>query len=166
MSKRSRLAGKPLTAREQEILNAVVEGFGSRDIGDLLFIAERTARTHTSNILAKLGAHNRTDAVRIARETGLLDGTAPVAVELPPRYRHRNGEQEPPTEVGYFWTEIETAGEQNLIQLAAAPWGEWRQRWMGKGWEPHEPEKLRELGMRFWGQLLAPWDEDTHDWRP
>lgn len=170
-----------MSERERELLGLVAQGFSNREIGGLLFIAERTVRTHCSNIIAKLEARNRTDAARIARETGLLDGEAVLVPEpLPcsvlflrfeaaqhqkaqaskPRYAHRDGEAEPPTEPGYFWTECvgttATPGARSLVELAVAPWGEWRQRWPGKGWEPYRPEKYRELGVRFWGPLLHP----------
>lgn len=152
------LLGEPLTAREREIVSAVAQGWGNADIGEILFIDERTVRTHCSHIIAKLGARNRTDAARIARETGLLDGMA-IVVEPPQRYHHRNGGQEPPEIVGFFFTEIDGTSERDFIQFAKAPWGEWRMRRLGSDWEAYQPEVLRASGTRFWGPVVAPWEE-------
>ena len=63
----------PLTQRELEVLSHVAEGLSNKQIGERLFISERTVKFHVSAILGKLGAQNRTDAVRLAREQGLID---------------------------------------------------------------------------------------------
>ncbi len=55
-----------LTGREREVLVLMVKGATNRVIGRSLYISERTAGVHVSNILAKLGAANRTEAARIA----------------------------------------------------------------------------------------------------
>ncbi|MGH8776796.1 MAG: helix-turn-helix transcriptional regulator [Jiangellaceae bacterium] len=65
-----------LTAREREVLALLAEGRTNRQIGQQLYIAEKTASVHVSNILAKLGASGRTEAVTIAHRRGMLD--APV----------------------------------------------------------------------------------------
>jgi DNA-binding NarL/FixJ family response regulator len=62
-----------LTPREAEVLALVAEGGSNRDVGQRLFISTKTASVHVSNILAKLGARSRTEAVSIARRRGLLD---------------------------------------------------------------------------------------------
>jgi ATP/maltotriose-dependent transcriptional regulator MalT len=63
-----------LTSRECEILELLTTGATNRLIGRSLFISERTASVHVSNILAKLGAANRTEAARIAlRMDGRMD---------------------------------------------------------------------------------------------
>jgi DNA-binding CsgD family transcriptional regulator len=62
-----------LTAREQEVLALLAEGLTNRQIGQRLYIAEKTASVHVSNILAKLGASGRTEAVTVAHRRGLLD---------------------------------------------------------------------------------------------
>jgi two-component system, NarL family, response regulator LiaR len=62
-----------LTARELEILKLMAEGLTNRSIAERLFISEATARFHVSNILAKLGAANRTEAVRQANKRHLID---------------------------------------------------------------------------------------------
>lgn len=58
----------PLTERELEVLQAIAKGQINRSIGEALFISERTVKFHVSAILQKLGADNRTEAVKIARE--------------------------------------------------------------------------------------------------
>ena len=60
-----------LTARERDVLAAVARGLSNRAIADELGITERTARTHVSNILAKLGLASRTQAALLAAEHGL-----------------------------------------------------------------------------------------------
>jgi DNA-binding NarL/FixJ family response regulator len=55
-----------LTARERDVLAGVARGLSNRAIADELGIAERTARTHVSNILAKLGLTSRTQAALFA----------------------------------------------------------------------------------------------------
>ena len=62
-----------LTPREGEVLALVPEGASNRDVGQRLFISTKTASVHVSNILAKLGARSRTEAVSIARRRGLPD---------------------------------------------------------------------------------------------
>lgn len=64
-----------LTPRERDVLALVAQGLPNRAIGDALGITERTARTHVSNILAKLGLTSRTQAALYAVEQG-LDGDA------------------------------------------------------------------------------------------
>jgi DNA-binding NarL/FixJ family response regulator len=61
-----------LTAREKEVLELVAAGLANGEIAGRLFISERTVKFHVSSILAKLGAKNRTQAVRVARERGLV----------------------------------------------------------------------------------------------
>jgi DNA-binding CsgD family transcriptional regulator/tetratricopeptide (TPR) repeat protein len=62
-----------LTAREAEVLGLVAEGRSNGEIGRALFISTKTASVHVSNILAKLGAASRGEAVAVARTAGLLD---------------------------------------------------------------------------------------------
>jgi DNA-binding NarL/FixJ family response regulator len=63
---------EPLTSREQEVLNHLAEGSTNKEIAAELFITERTVKFHVSSILSKLGAGNRTEAVRIAAHNGLV----------------------------------------------------------------------------------------------
>jgi DNA-binding NarL/FixJ family response regulator len=60
-----------LTAREREVLAGVARGLSNRAIAEELGITERTARTHVSNVLAKLHLASRTQAALYAVEHGL-----------------------------------------------------------------------------------------------
>ena len=60
-----------LTAREREVLAALADGLSNIELAERLFISERTANRHLSNIFTKLGVRNRTSAARIAIEAGL-----------------------------------------------------------------------------------------------
>ncbi|MDC0769798.1 helix-turn-helix transcriptional regulator [Streptomyces sp. HD] len=62
----------PLTAREQDVLRLLALGRSNRQIGEELYITGKTASVHVSNILAKLGAASRTEAVAIAYRQGLI----------------------------------------------------------------------------------------------
>jgi NarL family two-component system response regulator LiaR len=62
---------EPLTEREVEVLRLVAQGLSNEEIGARLFIAERTVRTHVSNILGKLHLANRTQAALYALREGL-----------------------------------------------------------------------------------------------
>ncbi|MFE6630253.1 ATP-binding protein [Streptomyces rochei] len=61
-----------LTAREQEVLRLLARGRSNRQIGEELFITAKTASVHVSNILAKLEAASRTEAVAVAYRQGLI----------------------------------------------------------------------------------------------
>ena len=61
-----------LTTRQKEVLNLIAKGLLNKEIADRLYISERTVKFHVSEILAKLGAGNRTEAVAIATEKGLI----------------------------------------------------------------------------------------------
>lgn len=65
-------AAAPLTEREQEVLRGLAAGHPNKRIGSHMGISEGTVKVHVSNILAKLGAGNRTEAVLRAQELGLL----------------------------------------------------------------------------------------------
>ncbi|MEU8777340.1 response regulator transcription factor [Streptomyces sp. NPDC048606] len=62
----------PLTAREQDVLNAVADGLSNIEIGRRLVIAEATVKTHLLRVFAKLDVGDRTHAVVVAMERGLL----------------------------------------------------------------------------------------------
>ncbi|GMQ86355.1 MAG: response regulator transcription factor [Acidimicrobiia bacterium] len=62
-----------LTGREQEILSLVARGLTNPQIADRLFISVSTVNFHVHNILDKLGAKTRTEAVTIAAGEGLID---------------------------------------------------------------------------------------------
>ncbi|MGW4484376.1 response regulator [Amycolatopsis sp. NPDC004368] len=63
-----------LSPREREVLTLVGEGLANREIATRLRISERTARTHVSAVLAKLGCATRTQAAIVAVRTGLVEG--------------------------------------------------------------------------------------------
>ncbi|HEY6749683.1 MAG TPA: AAA family ATPase [Mycobacteriales bacterium] len=65
-------ADSTLTARERDVLALLAKGRTNRQIGRTLFISEKTASVHVSNILGKLGASGRTEAVAIASRRGLV----------------------------------------------------------------------------------------------
>ncbi len=67
----ARTALGSLSAREREVLAALAEGLTNRELADRLFISERTANRHVSNIFVKLGVRNRTAAARVALGAGL-----------------------------------------------------------------------------------------------
>jgi NarL family two-component system response regulator LiaR len=60
-----------LTDREVEILQQMALGLTNQEIADVLVLSERTVRTHVTNILAKLGLSNRTQAVLYALRAGI-----------------------------------------------------------------------------------------------
>ena len=60
-----------LTAREAEVLALVATGQTNRQIGEQLFVSEKTASVHVSNILRKLGVTSRVDAAAVAQRLGV-----------------------------------------------------------------------------------------------
>jgi two-component system NarL family response regulator len=67
-----RPAHKELTARETEILGLIVKGLSNREIAGVIGASEGTVRIHVSNILAKLGVSDRTEAAVQAIERGIV----------------------------------------------------------------------------------------------
>ncbi len=63
---------EPLTERELEVLNLLAQGMPNKEIAAHLVISERTAKFHVSSIMGKLGATNRTEAVSLAAQRGLI----------------------------------------------------------------------------------------------
>jgi DNA-binding NarL/FixJ family response regulator len=63
---------EPLTPREQEVLQLMAQGLQNKEIAVQLVISERTVKFHVSAILSKLGAGNRTEAVTMAVQQGLI----------------------------------------------------------------------------------------------
>lgn len=62
-----------LTRREQQVLTLMAEGRTNKEIAASLSITERTVKYHVGAILGKLGAGNRTEAVRLAARRGLVE---------------------------------------------------------------------------------------------
>jgi DNA-binding NarL/FixJ family response regulator len=63
---------EPLAPRELEVLRLVARGLQNKEIAAQLVITERTVKFYVSNILSKLGAGSRTEAVAIAAQRGLI----------------------------------------------------------------------------------------------
>jgi DNA-binding CsgD family transcriptional regulator len=68
-----RATASTLTDREEEVLGLVAQGLSNRQIGERLFISTKTVSVHVSNLLAKLGASGRAEAVSLAHQRGLLE---------------------------------------------------------------------------------------------
>jgi DNA-binding NarL/FixJ family response regulator len=65
-------AEEALSPRELEILQAVARGLSNKDIGRRLFVSEATVKTHLLRIFGKLGVDDRTAAVTVALERGII----------------------------------------------------------------------------------------------
>jgi len=63
---------EPLSERELEVLRLISTGRSNREIAELLVITLSTVKTHINRLYGKLEAKRRTEAIRIARELGLL----------------------------------------------------------------------------------------------
>jgi DNA-binding NarL/FixJ family response regulator len=63
---------EPLTERELEVLKLLAQGMPNKEIAAQLVVSERTAKFHVSSIMGKLGATNRTEAVSLAAQKGLI----------------------------------------------------------------------------------------------
>ena len=71
-SEPARRAVAELTDREREVLVLMAKGRSNTEIGQDLYVAEATVKTHVGRILAKLSARDRVQAVVTAYETGLV----------------------------------------------------------------------------------------------
>ena len=72
-ARRSPAADNPLTSREREVLGLIARGRANKAIAFELGVAEKTVKTHVSNILAKLNVTDRTQAALYAVREGLVD---------------------------------------------------------------------------------------------
>ncbi|MBE0687025.1 MAG: response regulator transcription factor [Anaerolineaceae bacterium] len=66
------LPGQDLSEREREVLALMVEGLNNKQISERLFISQSTAKSHVSNVLAKLNVNSRTEAVSFALKNKLI----------------------------------------------------------------------------------------------
>ena len=62
----------PLSDRELDVLRLLADGRSNREIATALFLAEGTVKNHVTNVLGKLGARDRTDAVLRAVRRGII----------------------------------------------------------------------------------------------
>ncbi len=72
LSNERQLTYETLTERELEVLTLLAQGMPNKEIAAHLVISERTAKFHVSSIMGKLGATNRTEAVALAAQKGLI----------------------------------------------------------------------------------------------
>ncbi|MBL85659.1 MAG: helix-turn-helix transcriptional regulator [Winogradskyella sp.] len=61
-----------ITTREYEVLQYISDGLSNKEIGEKLFLSESTIKTHVSNLLVKLNAKRRTQAVQIAKSLNII----------------------------------------------------------------------------------------------
>jgi PAS domain S-box-containing protein len=94
----------PLSTRQVEVLRLVAVGASAAEMADELSISEATVRTHVKNILERLSAKNRAQAVALAMGNGLLGdprehgiSVAPIRPRRRPRGRRPQPERTPPS---------------------------------------------------------------------
>ncbi|GGG41483.1 hypothetical protein GCM10011414_08760 [Croceivirga lutea] len=63
-----------ISNREYEVLVEISKGYSNKEIGEHLFVSESTIKTHVSNLLVKLEAKRRTEALRRAKELHIIVG--------------------------------------------------------------------------------------------
>ncbi|HUF03181.1 MAG TPA: response regulator transcription factor [Aridibacter sp.] len=71
-TKSGNLNDSDLTKQEHRVLTLVAEGMSNSEIAEELFITESTVKTHVSNVLLKLNARRRTEAVKIGRDLEII----------------------------------------------------------------------------------------------
>ena len=90
-SNEERAFEEPLTPREIDVLELLAEGLANKPIAARLGISDQTVKFHVASICGKLGAANRTDAVRRAVRRGLISLYRPICfiIRLAPTARSR-----------------------------------------------------------------------------
>ncbi len=63
---------EPLSQREIEVLHHLADGNRNKDIARILFISEETVKAHVKHIMEKLGANDRTHALAIGVQRGII----------------------------------------------------------------------------------------------
>lgn len=61
-----------LSDREKEVLKLIAEGYTSREIADSLYLSIKTVMTHRTNLMEKLGFHNRAELIKYAIRKGVV----------------------------------------------------------------------------------------------
>ena len=61
-----------LTDRERDVLKLLVEGYTTQEIADILIVSPKTVEGHKTNLMAKLGIHNRIELVKYALRKGII----------------------------------------------------------------------------------------------
>lgn len=61
-----------ISKREYEVLQGISKGLSNKEIADKLFLSESTIKTHVSNLLVKLNAKRRTQALQIAKNINII----------------------------------------------------------------------------------------------
>ncbi|WP_341956240.1 AAA family ATPase [Microbacterium sp. LWH13-1.2] len=79
-SSRAVAESDPLTARERQVLELIVEGLSNRQIGERLFISVKTVSVHVSAVLRKLGVSTRTEAAVLQQKSGFGASGQPAVV--------------------------------------------------------------------------------------
>ena len=69
---KSKIEELGLSNREYEVLEQIAQGLSNKEIANKLFVSESTVKTHVSNLFIKLDAQRRTQAIQIAKESGIL----------------------------------------------------------------------------------------------
>ncbi len=62
-----------LTSRERDVLKLVAEGYTTQQIADMLVVSPKTVEGHRTNLMAKLGIHNRIELVKYAVRKGIIN---------------------------------------------------------------------------------------------
>jgi len=62
-----------LTDRERDVLKLLAEGYSTQKIADMLVLSRKTVEGHKTNLMAKLGLHNRTELIKYALRKGIIN---------------------------------------------------------------------------------------------